>query len=1049
MKQKLLLILLFALFAYTGGFAQSKLVTGKITSSEDGSALPGVSVIIKGTTQGTVSDVDGNFSISVSGTNPVLVFKYLGFKDQEVNVATTSTIDISMVVEDKTLDEIVVIAFGEGDKDKLTGAVGEVTAAQIEKRPLTNVANALSGTISGVLTNAATGQPGNAPAIRVRGFGSVNASSDPLYVVDGIPYDQGISNINPQDIASISVLKDASTAALYGSRAANGVVMITTKRGNAKQTRFNFQALYGITQRALPEYDRVGPQDYYTLMWEAFRNAQVTGGADIAVAGQSASNNITSALGGYNPFNVPNDQLISTTGVFNPNAQLLYSDFDWFDPIERNGTRSDYNFSFSGGSGNTDYYVSLGYLTEKGYLINSDFDRWTARINVNTELRKWLKAGVNVAATYTESQQARTGSASIVNPFNSARGIGAIYPVYLRDQAGQLVLDAAGNPQFDLGFGDADLGLLGRPGSTGRHVVAETLLNQDQYKRTVLSGRTFVEANFLKNFTFRFNAGVDLFSFYELGYDNPLVGDGAPAGRANRLSSTEATINLNQLLSYKNTFAEKHTLEVLVGHESYSFVDNGFSGSRQGQIVEGNNELINFTDINSVTSSTSDRSIEGYFSRLNYDYNNKYFLSASLRTDGSSRFAPDVRWGTFASVGAAWRLDNEAFMANVAWVDVLKLRSSYGQLGNESVGGFYPWQALYGLGFNNVDEPGFLQTVLPDPTLQWETNSTFDVGVDFTLQKGRVRGSVEYYNRGSSNLIFDVPQPLSAGTPAGVITQNVGTMVNSGFEIQVAVDVIRTNDFTWNIDLNASTIRNRITKLPQEEIITGTKKLQVGRSIFDYWLRQYYGVNSENGDALWVADTQSAGFDIDDAVIINTDTLTTEFNQAEFAYVGTAIPDLFGGITNTFRYKNFSLSILTTYQIGGLTYDGVYAGLMNAGEYGRALHVDALNRWQTTGNNTDVPRMDNSRASIFNAGSDRWLTSSTHLNLRQVTLSYEFSPSLLSKAKIANASVYVTGENLILFSARKGMNVQQGFTGVTSNAFIPARVLSFGLNVGF
>ncbi len=1039
-------VVMFSVIAINA-FAQERTITGKVTEAEDGTVIPGVNVTIKGTSIGTVTDAAGMYSINAP-SDATLSFSFIGFISQEIAVGSRSSIDVSMTADITQLSEVVVTAYGVSDKRSFTGSVGEINSEQIQKRPLANVANALVGTISGVQTTAASGQPGSAPGIRIRGIGSINASNDPLYVVDGVPYDQGISNLNPNDIESMTVLKDAASSTLYGSRAANGVIMVTTKRGKEGKTRFNFSTTQGSTSRAIPEYERVNAREYYTLFWESYRNSQVYGplNVDPTIAAQNATNDISTLLG-YNPFNVPGNQLVNTSGEFNPNAQQLYTDTDWFVPLERNGYRGEYNMNYSGGTSTSDYFVSVGYLDEKGYIINSDFDRWTARINLNTRPLKWFKTGVNMTATYTEANNARTdGSASFVNPFRTARAIGPIYPVWEHDPVtGEFIRDDNGNRIYDLGFGPP-----ARPSgaSPGRHPVQETELNKTFYKRTVVSGRGYAEADFLKYFNFKVNAGVDLYSYYETGYDNKIVGDGAPAGRANRINSTETSITLNQLLSFRKTILDKHNVSALVGHESYSFVDNNFSASKQAQIVDGIDELINFTEINSATSSTSDEAIESFLSRVEYDYNGKYFVSGSFRRDGSSRFSPEKRWGNFFSVGASWRMETEAFMSNLTWVNALKLRASYGQTGNRAIGGYYPSQGLYALGFNNAGEPGYLQSNISNPDLGWEKNAQFDVGTDFVLFNNRLTGTLEYYSRASVDLLFDVPLPLSSGSPEGNIARNIGEMQNRGIEITLGGDVVRAGDFTWNLSINAATISNKITSLPVDEFVTGTKKLKEGKDIYAYWLREYYGVNSENGAPLYRLNTESNTYNETSDVVIGSDTLTSNQSRGRFHYAGSALPDLYGGITNTFRYKGLSLTILTTYQIGGLVYDAGYQSLM-APDYGVAIHKDALNRWSNSGDEGNIPRMDVGNNNNIGATSDRWLTSGSHLNIRQITLNYNFPRALLTKAGLGNASVYLSGENLRLFSERQGMNVSQNFTGVTSNVYIPSRVFTVGLNVGF
>ncbi|GAB3794441.1 TonB-dependent receptor [Spirosoma humi] len=1042
--------------------AQDFLVTGNVTSSEDKSGLPGVSVQLKGTTRGTTTDAEGNYKISVPA-NGRLVFSYIGFASQEIAIGNKSTITVSLVPDAANLDEVIVTTFGTAKRASFTGSAGTLSPTQIQNRPVNNLAQALSGAVSGVQTTAGTGQPGAAPSIRIRGFGSYSSGNEPLYVVDGIPYSGNISNISPNDIESISVLKDAASTALYGSRAANGVVVVTTKKGQKDRSSINVRYTKGLSTRGLPEYDRVGVGEYYPLMWEMYRNNvayRATNPVALATANADATNRLVSLVG-YNVYNVPDNQLVDNNGQMNPNATLLYSpdDLNWEKPLMRQGNRDELNVSFAGGQNKSDYFLSLSYLNDKGYLIRSDFSRFTGRLNVNSQMKPWLRVGGNLSTTMSKSNQAdaggTAGGTSFVNPFFFSRNIGPIYPVYAYDpnNPGQFLTLANGNRRWDYGNLTA-LGLPARPQYGGRHAIAETILNQNNFRRNVLSARGYAEISFLKDFKFTANIGTDITNINTYTFWNPEIGDGAPAGRATHEFQNINSYNLNQLLTYNKSFG-KHNVDVLLGHENFQVGDNNLEGARTQQIVEGNYELVNFTTTTNLASVAFMRRVEGYFSRINYDYDQKYFLSASARRDGSSKFYQNSRWGTFFSVSGAWRLDQEEFLRSIPSINALKLRSSYGQTGNDGGGNtgqdaqdntisYYAWQPLYGLGsWNNASEAGILQTSLGNPNLAWESNNAFDLALEFSLFKGRVSGTVEYFDRRSSNLIFAVPLPLSSGIQT--VTRNIGTMYNRGMEVELGIEPVRTKDFTWRLDLNATRIKNKITKMPEEnpEIIDGTKKLAVGRSIYDYWLREYAGVNPTNGEAQYRAANYVAS---NSRITESGDTLTNSVNNARYRYNGSSIPALSGGFTNTLRYKGISLSALFVYQLGGKIYDAAYASLMSAGGYGSAKHVDILNRWRNPGDITNVPRMDAGRTSDFDAQSDRWLTDASFLNLRSITLSYALPNVLARKLLLENAQVYVSGENLLFLSRRTGMNVQQQFTGVTGNSYSPARSLVLGVS---
>jgi TonB-linked SusC/RagA family outer membrane protein len=436
---------------------------------------------------------------------------------------------------------------------------------------------------------------------------------------------------------------------------------------------------------------------------------------------------------------------------------------------------------------------------------------------------------------------------------------------------------------------------------------------------------------------------------------------------------------------------------------------------------------------------------EGYFTRLNYNYDEKYFLSASYRRDGSSKFYSENRWGNFWSVSAAWRLDAEDFIKALPWIDMAKLRGSYGAVGNDNGIGYYAWQALYDIGRNNANEPGFSQSTLENLDLTWESNNAFDVALEFALFR-RITGSLEFYHRVSSNLLFSVPLPSSSGLTS--IDKNIGEMYNEGIEARIGVDIVKRNDFVWNFDVNVSTVKNEITKLPQEEIISGTKKLMVGHSIYDFWLRDWYGVDPADGAALYDANIKDFATQASNLRIINeTDTVSTSHNNAKYHYEGSAIPDIMGGFTNTFSYKGLTLSVLSTFQIGGLIYDGTYASLMHAGDYGRASHIDILNRWQKPGDITDVPRLDNAQLTPFTSQSDRFLVDASFFSVKNVTLSYTLPNSLLQRAGMKGARVWVSGENLLLLNARKGLDPQRSFAGTSDNVYTPSRILTVGVNV--
>ena len=990
-------------------YAQNINVSGKVTDAQTGESVPFASIQVKGTMTGTATDADGNYTISVP-RNAILVFSSIGYLNQEAAVEGRSVVNIMLAPDTESLEELVVVAYGTVNKKDFTGSAASLDSKKLEVRPVTNATNALEGITSGVQFTSASGQPGSSGSIRIRGFGSINADSAPLYVVDGVPFDGSISNINSDDIESITVLKDAASSALYGARAANGVVLITTKKGRSERLTFNVRVNHGFSRLR------------YTTT---------------AAANAAASEQLVGQLGN-NPFNVPDGQLV-TDGALNSSAKLLYpDDLDWQKAVERLGHRQEYTVSAGGAGQKSDYYFSMGYLNDQGYSIRSYMERFNARMNVNVQPKKWLKAGLNMAGTMANGTSASTGSSTgYINPFYFGRNIGPIYSIYKHNPDGSFVYDDLGEKVFEWD-------LRGGSASPGRHIVAETLWNEDNYKRDILNTRAYVDFIFFEGLKLSINAGYDTRNYLNTSFDNPHVGDGAPAGRADNEHYRYDTMNFNQLLTYNKTFGG-HTVDLLVGHESYRNMYHYFRGFRQGLVAEGNAELVNFTTTNSLTGYRDIYTTEGYLARANYNFNHRYYLSASFRRDASSRFYKDARWGNFWSVGGSWRIDQEPFMAAVPWISAAKLRASYGSVGNDGTSSWYQWQSLYSIN-RNANTPGFLQSATAgNKDIKWEKNMSFDVALEFGLFRDRITGQVEWFHRVSDNLLFSVPLPTSSGLTSQ--WQNIGTMYNRGIEVQLGADIIRTKDFTWNVGVNFSHLKNEITKLPtgQDQIISGTKKYMVGHSMYDFWMYEWAGVDPETGDSMYYV----GGYDENGNYTGKDRTTTNDYTKADKYYVGTSIPKFYGSLSNTFTLGNFSLSALLTFGVGGLKYDTTYGSMMSYSGYGSSLHVDMLKRWQKPGDVTTVPRADMQRNSYQNQGSSRWLTDASYLNIRNVSLSYSFPRRWAEAIDLSGIQLFGSVENLHLFCARKGMDPQYNFGGTSYNAYSPARTMSIGVNFQF
>lgn len=1042
MKKVKLLLLLICITAVNLAFAQNITVTGNVNDSSNGEPIPFASIMIKGTQQGVEANANGKYSISVPA-NGTLIFSFMGYASQEIAVNNKSVINAILTPDAIALDDVMVVAYGVAPKSSYTGAAATVKKEVLEKIQTSNFTKALEGTIAGVQVTGGSGQPGSSATIRIRGVGSVNASSNPLYVVDGAAYDGDINAITSDDIESISVLKDAAAAALYGARGANGVIMVTTKKGKVGKTMVNAKVNIGVTSRSVPEYDRLNTNEWVEKQWEATRNYAIRAGAmSPADAAAYASKNLIGATGGYNPYNVENGAVVGADGKLNPSARLLYYD-DWNDALSQNGLRQDYVVSLSGGNENNTYYASVNYLNEKGHVKWSSYDRFSGRVGITSKITDWFKADASLSGNMSNQAGFLAEGTYTTNPFYYGRMMAPVYPIYQRDKEGNVLTIADGTPAYDMGGGSSIYKWAGhtRQYAPNSNLILTLPLDERGSVKNQVSARVGAEASFLKNFKFRVSASTDLFNGYYTTYQNNKFGDAEGVqGRSTKQYFRSLSYTFNQVLTYDKTFGENN-ISVMLGHENYSYTDNTLEATRTGFKID-TNELVAGAIAEGSTSYKNKYTLEGYFAQLKYSFMNKYFLSASYRLDGSSRFHKDVRWGSFWSVGGSWRLKQEGFLANARWIDDLKLRVSYGEQGNDNTSSYYGYQSLFSINDrNNGTLNGAWYSQLPNHNLKWEKNGNLNVGVDFGFFDNRLRGSVEYFLRQSSNLLFNVPFPQSSGLSGRY--ENIGTMKNNGVEIQLSGDVMRKKNFTWTMDLNATHYTNKITKMPvdkdgkPQEMISGTKKLSEGHSIYDFWLRDYAGVDKTNGDALY--------YMTDDKGNITT---TNDRNKASYYYCGSAIPALYGGFTNTLRFYGFDVSIFLSYQIGGKFYDGNYASLMHAGARGTHWHKDILNSWSETNPNSDIPRVDynNSNQAI---GSSRWLTDASFLSLRNITVGYTIPKTLLNKIGFQAIRVYATGDNLALLSARKGMDPQQSFAGTADFTYVPTRTISFGLNLTF
>ncbi|MCX2453992.1 TonB-dependent receptor [Pedobacter sp. PLR] len=1027
-RLSILFLLLFIQFADAQELYK---VSGKVIEKGTQLPLPGVSVLIKGSKVGTTTDQSGNFSIQLPKEQETLSFSFLGFSSQEIPAHAGQNLKVSLADASNDLDEVVVVAYGTTKKRDITGAVSRINGEQLQNRQVSNITKALQGLAPGVQAVASSGQPGTSATIRIRGIGSINASSSPLYVVDGNPYSGDLSSINPSDVESISVLKDAASSALYGSRGANGVIIITTKSGKKnRETQINASFSQGISDRSVKDYEQVTTDQYFENYWLAVKNKQLSSNPTFTdqQAGEAASRQLIGDLG-INPYGINFPNPVGLDGKIVPGAQALWND-NWGEATEQTARRTQADLSFSGGSEKSQYYISGGYLNDKGIALGSGFKRYNTRINLTTQAKKWLTAGLNISASSSLQDYPTSEDSKTSNVIQYSRAIPGFYPIYQHNPDGSFKLD--GNNQKIYDFGDY------RPSSAlpKSNLPATVGLDKSQIMKDNVSARTFLEATILPELTFKTTYSGDFQNYNSHSYTNPLLGDGKETGGdVSKSNSRTYSWTWNNIATYDKSFGDHH-LNVLGGQELYKYNYSVISGSRQRFVLPDLYEPDAAAQLTGFGGNSIDYTLLSFLGRAEYDYKKKYLLSASLRTDGTSRFSPEQRWGTFWSLGASWKVSEEAFLKNTPWLSTLTLRTSYGAQGNDNIGTYYAYKGLYSIK-SNLGENGLVTSRLPTPDLKWESNLNLNVGIDFGIFNDRINGTIEYFDRRSKDLLFSRPIAPSLGFSS--IDENIGALKNQGIELQINAIPVRTTDFRWTISLNATHYKNTITALPgNKDIPTATKIMRVGGTISDFFLKEWAGVNPDNGDPLWYKNDASG----------NRIT-TNDYSSATQYYQGTSLPDLTGGISNTFNYKEFEISALLSYSIGGKILDNDYVGLMHTGNaIGRPWSTEILNHWTPENRNTDVPKLTTDDKG-WTQPSTRFLYSGTYARLKNVTLGYSLPKALANRWGLANLKLTLTGENLLTFYGHKGMDPEQTIEGTTYYRYPAMRTLSAGLNLTF
>lgn len=1032
------------MFIAFSAIAQERTVTGTVTSKEDGLPIPGVTIKAVGGAGGAQTDGNGKYSIKVTNSTNSLQFSYLAYVSATLNIPASGILNVSLTPEENTLQDvnIVQVAYGTQRKQDVVGSLTTVSASQLQKQQVTSVTQGLQGLATGVLVINGSGQPGTNPTIRIRGVASVNASAEPLIVLDGLAYSGSINSIGPNDVESMTVLKDAAATSLYGSRAANGVILITTKRGKNGEAAINAYANYGVSSRAVDEYKYVSSEDYMKLAWEAQKNYAT--GLGIANPGQYASTNLITGSANtyglkYNPYNVANP--IDANGNLVPGASLLW-DTDWAKEGSNSAIRrKNVGLNIQGGSDKFRYFLSTDYLDQDGAVKNSNYNRLTTRFNGDANLRSWLKVGLNSSLAATKNNNPSQSGSAFSNAVQFARIVSSIYPLYRRDTNGGLVLDATGAPIYDFGGSVAGQAInSGRPAAANTNAIALQQLDRNTSEGIQSSLNAYTEVAFTDYLRFKSNVGINRNVGSTLVYVNPLLGDAAPVGgRVTRGRNLLTDWTWNNMLSFDKSFG-KHRLGAIASTEAYDYKSETLSAGTTGFPAPGLYEVSPGSTKETAASGTVRRRIESYFARATYNYDSKYYLEGSIRRDGSTRFASDKRWGTFYSVGGSYVISNESFMANQKVFDYLKLRASYGEIGNEGLTSSFPYISSYSTLYPDLSNPGVYLTTLGNPDVTWEKQGTFNVGLDFAVLKNRISASIEYYNKNTFDLLFSRPLPNSSGFTA--IDDNVGKIKNQGFEFTIDSKNL-TGAFKWSTNLNFATLKNRITALPQNFIISGTKRLEVGVPLYDFYTYEWAGVNPDNGKPQWYADDPN---NPGGTIIVNA------IATARRSLQGSALPKLTGGLTNTFEYKGFDLSALFNFSLGGKILDSDYISLMHGfSSLGGALSTDILDRWTTPGQVTDVPALKFGNSDYGNA-STRHLFDGDYLRLRNVTFGYTLPQSVISKTKnvVKSMRFYVQGDNFwTLSKLKKGADPETSIDGVTSQSSATFKTFTFGLNVGF
>lgn len=1026
---------------------QKKNISGKVTDST-GSPLPGASVVVSGTTKGVLTDADGFYSILDIPENSVLVFSFVGMKTQNIPFNGQTNINVVLEEDINTFDEVMVVAYGTVKKSSFTGSSTVLKADKLEKISGSGFAESLQGMSAGVNVVNNEGNPGGNTRIQIRGISSISLDLTPLYVVDGMPYEGMLNSIAADDIESMTVLKDAAASSLYGSRAANGVIIITTKRGKTSKPQINFKSSWGTSDLAVKNPTKATPYEQLTNTWEGMYNDQFYkyGQIDAAARSLASENLLGKVLVGFqdsegettyvSPFKHINENYVLEDGTINPNLKMVWdeNDYDWDGAVYSRKLRQDYSLDISGlaNDGNTNYYFSASYLDDNGYGLSQYFKRYSFRSNITTQVTKWLQMGGSLA--YSSSRQNNSGFIRALVFSNT------LASPYLRNEENTdwIYSQKTGHRMLSYGTYDSNFFGIHPLEQRGDYWNNPDDASFSNVMAGMMSAKYFAEAKLPFNTKFRTNISVDDNGSKSFDYASAVHGSDQLApygvtvktngGSAYRSSFQQTTITWNSLLTYDKKIGS-HSFNILAGQELYSLRSYYDYCSGDG-IMQLDQYEVTSTTSNKVAESSRDTyALLSFLGKADYSYNEKYYLSASCRLDGSSRFSAENRWGGFGSAGASWRLSKEDFLKDISWLDNLSLRASYGTAGNDNIDTYYAYQALYESD-DMFGNPGLKPNQIANPDLIWEKNIQFNVAADFTIFK-KVTGTIEYFKRKSKDLLYYKELPLSsqAGSATGLWT-NIANLENSGFEVSVNAGVINTRDFNWNIDANWSSLKNRITSLPEGEYTysarTATYKMAEGHSLHEFFMPSSAGVDPETGNALyWIKNSGGAWEKSSEWSDVTAD---------DYQWQGSALPKGYGAITNSFQYKGFDLSAMLYYSYGGRMLDYIYMERVTLRDGVGVIQDLVKDRWRKPGDNASLPRWSQDDFSSTRKATDFWIFKNNYMRLRNLNIGYSLPAKVIEKVGITKARVYLSGDNLMTFgSAKKRYSDPE--TGVSGNNY--------------